>query len=641
MNGNVSLMSRFLPKMTLGNKIFIIVGLLILVAMATQGQIIVSLVKSELENNVSANIQQEVNSVAEVLHEILGQAETDLDVIRAHKSIENYLTYLAFDDIDAMSEEVDIMEAFLKRVYSAKKQYKYIQLTGGKKPILQLVDGVRTEQFESYNQEAVYSELEKALSTGKRDVLHKVERKNGQLVLVSVGALVVEKKVEGLIWIVQPLSVPIDKSFTALAGRGFTGVIKNNDGEIVAYSKGEDESIVNGIGHQELAGWTLVQQGFPELDWEIILGIEEDKAFAVIDELNLTGLIIMLVALVVVLAILRFVVNIVLTRPISMIANRMCDIAEGEGDLTVTLETRGEDEMAELAHAFNMFLGKIHHTVEQVVNSVAQVVESVHKLEDLSRQTTEEMTNQQQDTEQAATAATQMSATIQDVVKNATSTAESADDARHAATEGKQVVNESINSINKLAEEITHAAEVIQALESESENIGTILDVIQGIADQTNLLALNAAIEAARAGEQGRGFAVVADEVRTLAQRTRSSTTEIQKIIEKLQSGAENAVQVMGKGKQQVDISVEHVQQTNKSFESIADAITFISDMNTQIASATEEQSSVAEEISRNVANISYTGEQTVTHAQESSAATEKLSHLTDQLHNAVSHFKI
>ncbi|VAX12459.1 Methyl-accepting chemotaxis sensor/transducer protein, partial [hydrothermal vent metagenome] len=302
---------------------------------------------------------------------------------------------------------------------------------------------------------------------------------------------------------------------------------------------------------------------------------------------------------------------------------------------------RGEDELADLAHAFNVFLGKIYRTVEQVVNSVSQVVESVHKLEDLSRQTTEEMTRQQEDTEQAATATTQMSATIQDVVKNATSTAESADQARQAATEGKQVVNESINSINKLAEKITHAGEVIQMLESKSDNIGTILDVIQGIADQTNLLALNAAIEAARAGDQGRGFAVVADEVRTLAQRTRSSTTEIQGIIEGLQSGSKNAVQVMGEGKQQVETSVEHVRQTNESFESISNAITFISDMNTQIASATEEQSSVAEEISRNVASISYTGEQIVTHAQESSVATEKLSRLTEQLHNAVSHFKI
>lgn len=637
----MSLTSRFIPKMTLGNKIFIAVGLLILVAMAIQGRVTVSLVKNELETNVSANIQQEVNSVADILHEILGQTEADLGVIRAHKSIENYLTYLAFDDPDSMSEEVDILEAFLKRVYRAKKQYTNIQLTGRKRPVLQLVEGARTEQFEPYDQKAVYSRLEEAVSAGKKDVLHKVKIKNGKLELVSVGALVVDNKVEGLIWISQPLSAPVNKSFAALAEQGFTGVIKNNHGDIVASSDGVSENIISGIGNMNLPGWTLVQQDFPELDWKILLGIEKDKAFAVINDLNLTGLIIMLVALVLVLVILRFVVNIVLTRPITMIANRMCDIAEGEGDLTVTLETRGNDEMAELAHAFNMFLGKIHHTVEQVVNSVAQVVESVHKLEDLSRQTSEEMNRQQQDTEQAATATTQMSATIQDVVKNATSTAESADNARQAATEGTQIVSESLNSINKLADEITDASEVIHALESESENIGTILDVIQGIADQTNLLALNAAIEAARAGEQGRGFAVVADEVRTLAQRTRSSTTEIQNIIEKLQAGAGNAVQVMGRGKQQVDISVEHVQLTNKSFESIAEAITFISDMNTQIASATEEQSSVAEEISQNVANISYAGEQTVAHAQESSAATENLSRLTDQLHDAVSHFKI
>ena len=234
-----------------------------------------------------------------------------------------------------------------------------------------------------------------------------------------------------------------------------------------------------------------------------------------------------------------------------------------------------------------------------------------------------------------------MNATVHDVAHNAVHAAEATREADQSSTQGKAVVDKTVDAIGEIAAEVEQAAQVIHELERESENIGSVLDVIKSIAEQTNLLALNAAIEAARAGEQGRGFAVVADEVRTLAGRTQASTAEIEEMITRLQSGANNAVNVMESSKTKTNIGVEQAAAAGSALEDITTAVDRIAEMNTQIASAAEEQSAVTEEINRNVANISEIAEHTSTGAEQTAQASEGLSRLASQLNAVVVQFRV
>ncbi len=329
-----------------------------------------------------------------------------------------------------------------------------------------------------------------------------------------------------------------------------------------------------------------------------------------------------------------------ITHRLYDVEHLLADIARGNGDLTRRLQVSGNDEIARLANEFNQFVEKIH----QIICKVSATTNDLNKLTDqmaeLTMITLNGAQHQLSESEQVATAMNQMTSTVNDVAHNASSAAESATQANTEATLGNQVVSGSVASVQTLANNVGTAREVIQKLQSDSENIGTVLDVIKGIAEQTNLLALNAAIEAARAGEQGRGFAVVADEVRTLAQRTQESTQEIHQIITTVQSGAESAVKVMEQGHEQVQASVEQSKMAGKSLASISQAIDSISDMNTQIASAAEEQSCVAKEVNRNVANISQIAYKTAESAQNCNESNMKVVQLAHNLKSLVDQFK-
>ena len=256
-------------------------------------------------------------------------------------------------------------------------------------------------------------------------------------------------------------------------------------------------------------------------------------------------------------------------------------------------------------------------------------------------ETSQDVQKQLAETDQTATAINEMSVTTQDVARNASTAAESARNADNNANEGRAIVDNTVRAINALASEVEHAAEAIQALEVESENIGQVLDVIKGIAEQTNLLALNAAIEAARAGEQGRGFAVVADEVRTLASRTQVSTTEIEDMISRLQDGAKRAVEVMAGSRSQAQSSVEDASKAGQALQSIAQAISAITDMNNMIASAAEEQTAVAEDVNRSVVSITDFTHRTAGNAAQIASASEAMSHLASDLELMVERFRL
>lgn len=334
-----------------------------------------------------------------------------------------------------------------------------------------------------------------------------------------------------------------------------------------------------------------------------------------------------------------WVISRVMNRVVSL-SNLMTEV-EVNSDLTLRSPNHSKDETGMMAAAFNSMLEKFEALIQQVNSTSSQLAAASEEVSAVARDSSNNVTQQVSETEQVATAMNEMAATVQEVARNAAAAAEAARSANDESSNGKRVVQTASKTIQQLASEVESAAAVIHELEQDSENIGSVLDVIKSIAEQTNLLALNAAIEAARAGEQGRGFAVVADEVRTLASRTQASTQEIQGMIEKLQGRAKQAVTVMEQGCNQAQTGAGQANEASHSLEVIASAVATISDMNTQIASAAEEQSAVTEEMNRNIININQVSEQTAAGAEQTTAASDELARLASQLQGLIAQFKI
>jgi len=341
-----------------------------------------------------------------------------------------------------------------------------------------------------------------------------------------------------------------------------------------------------------------------------------------------------------VLAGLTFVLKRNILTPLQGMITMTLDIANGDGDLTKRLLVKRKDEFGELAQGFNQFIEKLQTLMRNTNASIQPLSDTSVHLTQITHATSESMRKQQSQTGQAATAITEMSATVTEVAKSAASAAETVRKADEMAHKTLGIVDSNRESIETLAKEVSSAAEVIHYLEQESVNIGKVLDVIKGIAEQTNLLALNAAIEAARAGEQGRGFAVVADEVRALASRTAESTREIETMIAQLQQKASRAVKAMDDSQSQAMESVQRSFTAAESLKSIADLVRELTDMNMQIASASEEQSAVSEEINKNILEINDLSENTVEQSSTLESASGQLSALSTQLKGMMAQFR-
>ncbi|WP_028866120.1 methyl-accepting chemotaxis protein [Psychromonas aquimarina] len=327
--------------------------------------------------------------------------------------------------------------------------------------------------------------------------------------------------------------------------------------------------------------------------------------------------------------------------PIRSTTSVLEDLSKGEGDLTVRLPVNGEDEVAKLSSSFNEFVEKIHNIIVSVQKSSAEVEISASELLSKSMESVASTEQQNAETAQIATASNEMVSTINEIAHSASTAAGLAQGANSEALEGKKVVTESASSVENLSTEIQSASAVIIELDSECNSIDSVLSVIKGIAEQTNLLALNAAIEAARAGEQGRGFAVVADEVRTLAGRTQGATLEINGIIEQLQNKAQEAVSAIETSGSIAVIAVEQATKASDSLDAIADSVNSISDANDHIATAAEEQSAVTREIDERVVVIADLANATNEIASDINSGSDTLKKLGQNVSELMATFKV
>ncbi|EKO3902979.1 methyl-accepting chemotaxis protein [Vibrio fluvialis] len=472
-------------------------------------------------------------------------------------------------------------------------------------------------------------------------------RVNGQFIGVAASNLALNKLIEDVLAIEVP-------------GKGYA-ILVNQKGKIVAHPNKDlilkpTQDIASGLSIAALQGAAndhhllpmsidgkdklLMAQNIDNTDWMLVMVMDKAVLEQPLNQMLVTQTLIGLVILLVMaLATSWFVAR--QLNELSNIAAALGDIAEGDGDLTRRLTVKSDDEVGMLADKFNKFVDRLHVMVKNVRDVSVALNEGANHAARAAGQRRERIRTQQDEITMVATAVTEMASATAEIAGNADNTAKNANQSVELGAQGYQQMQQSKHSIDQLAQELTGAVNIIGELEEHANEISTILSTIRAIAEQTNLLALNAAIEAARAGEQGRGFAVVADEVRVLSQRTHASTEEIQTKIAGLQKVTSNAVSVMTESHKLVETSVSDVNQTGESLQAISEAIQLISDMATQIASAAEEQSLVTADINGNTESVREVSDALASDAQDAVQQAKELHNLAQELDQEISRFRL
>ncbi|EJN32498.1 methyl-accepting chemotaxis protein [Pseudomonas sp. GM80] len=381
-------------------------------------------------------------------------------------------------------------------------------------------------------------------------------------------------------------------------------------------------------------------KGLPSVNWYIGLSVDKDQAFAMLSEFRTSAVIATIIAVAIIIALLGMLIRL-LIQPLHVMTRAMEDIADGEGDLTKRLTIVNNDEFGILGTAFNRFVERIHSSIREVSSATGQVNEVALRVVAASNSSMYNSDQQASRTSSVAAAINQLGAAAQEIARNAAQASNQASDARGLAEDGQQVVDRSIKAMNQLSSMLSASSSNIESLNSKTVNIGQILEVITSISQQTNLLALNAAIEAARAGEAGRGFAVVADEVRNLAHRTQESAQQVQTMIEELQVGARESVSTMSDSQRHSQDSVEIANLAGERLNSVTQRIGEIDGMNQSVATATEEQTAVVESINVDITEINTLNQEGVENLQATLRACSDLEQQASRLKQLVGSFRI
>ncbi|MGE7960482.1 methyl-accepting chemotaxis protein [Pseudomonas sp. NPDC089530] len=392
-------------------------------------------------------------------------------------------------------------------------------------------------------------------------------------------------------------------------------------------------------GQTQFISFTRVN-GVPSADWYVALVLDKDTAFSMLSEFRTSAIIAMLIAVAIIIGLLGMLIR-VLMQPLHVMGRAMHDIAEGEGDLTKRLTIHGQDEFGTLGVSFNRFVERIHGSIREVASATGQVNEVALRVVSASNSSMFNSDQQASRTNSVAAAINQLGAAAQEIAQNAALASQHSSDARNLASEGQAVVDQTIAAMHQLSAKISDSCGNIETLNSNTVNIGQILEVITSISQQTNLLALNAAIEAARAGDAGRGFAVVADEVRNLAHRTQDSAQQVQKMIEELQVGARQAVNTMTASQRESESSVGIANQAGERLGSVTQRIGEIDGMNQSVATATEEQTAVVESINVDINEINTLNQEGVENLQATLRACADLEQQAARLQQLVGSFRI
>lgn len=635
-----------LTRLTIKQKILLGVCLSVLISALAVGGLNLTLLGGIMEKRL---IEQELPTL---LQSIRKDVEKDLDTMaNASRQLANdpqittwfngdrpkELEPLMIEKLQQLRQQYDLVDASIVD----RKSAAYYNQNG----FLRLLTPEQDGWFYSYNQ------------TAEAYMLSIFREQNGEVKL-----FVNYKQLDGRV--ASGLSKSLDSMIAQLASKRLeqTGFVFMADGNGMIKLH-PDTSLIDqrtltdlfGTGGQDL----LSKQSFtmaratldgrtmfiassyiPALNWYLIAQVPESELYAQLHQAQYFTILLVLGTLLV-MGIFALWLAGGISRPIQQLAELFEKLGSGDGDLTQRLDTSRHDELARVARGFNNFIGKIHGSLVQVAHNSHQLATSANELAHKAEETFRNSQTQKDSTTQVATAINEMGATVSEIANNAAIAADVANEANSESATGQAVVASTRQAVSSLADEIAEAGTVIGTLAEHTQSIGSILEVIRSISEQTNLLALNAAIEAARAGEQGRGFAVVADEVRTLARRSAEATEEIQKKINRLQGESGRAVLAMENGQIRAHQVVSEASAAEQALSRIAKHIEQINDMNIHIATATEEQSSVVGEINRNVDDINNLTQESATIAEELTHTSRTLRELSTQLDTLLSEFRL